>query len=344
VDSGFRPVALGGDDPLTNSDDELYFRRHPKVKRALRRAIRRAMNAAEHNQSIDPLELLAEGLAQLATPPPAVVTVPSVPTHYVKPANAWGPGPSPFKRHKLPAKLPTRGMWPPVSPVSPDDPNGAYRSLGKLKHYRGGDLEQPGELKKAVEARSHNGELILTYGNEVGTAWIANLVFSLRASGIEHYLVIVMSDAHCKALSRPPWMISCAWSSWDFTSCKNKGELRRLWYSRHHYMSRVIAETKLNVAVVDGDMCAQREAPPPPRPAALAALTPLTLHSAHSTRSAHSTYYACSLCSLYSPCSLDLLCLLTLLALLALPTGSSSATFTRSSRRRRCGSTTSSTR
>ena len=230
------------------------------------------MTAAEHNQSIDPLELLADGLhrrgclavrrcrppppvAQVATPPQAVVTVPLVPKYGVKPDNAWGPGPSPLKKHKLPAKLPTRGMWPPVSPVSPDDPNGAYRSLGKLKHYRGGDLEQPGELKKAVEARSYNGELILTYGNEVGTAWIANLVFSLRASGIEHYLVIVMSDAHCKALSRPPWMISCAWSSWDFTSCKNKGELRRLWYSRHHYMSRVIAETKLNVAVVDGDMC-----------------------------------------------------------------------------------------
>ena len=39
-----------------------------------------------------------------------------------------------------------------------------------------------------------NGELILTYGNEVGTAWIANLVFSLRASGIDHSLVIVMSE------------------------------------------------------------------------------------------------------------------------------------------------------
>ena len=249
LDSGFRPVELGGDDPLTNSDDQLYFRRHPGVKQALRRAIRDAMTAAEHNQSIDPLELLAEGLhrrgrvavgrapwpvqtfippvSQVAPPPPSVVTVPPVPKHGVKPANAWGPGPSPLK-HKLPAKLPTRGMWPPVAPVSPDDPSGAYRSLGKLKHYRGGDLEQPGELKKAVEARSYNGELILTYGNEVGTAWIANLVFSLRASGIEHYLVIVMSDAHCKALSRPPWMISCAWSSWDFTSCKNKGELRRL--------------------------------------------------------------------------------------------------------------------
>ena len=220
-DSGFRPVELGGDDPLTNSDDDLYFRRHPRVKQALRRAIRAAMNAAEHNESIDPLELLAEGLhkrgrdvvhrsrppppvPQRSNPlPPAVVTVP--PVAGVKPANAWGPGPSPLKAHKLPPKLPTRGMWPPVAPVAPvapGDPDGAYRSLGRLKHYRGGDLEQPGELRKAVEARSYNGELILTYGNEVGTAWIANLVFSLRASGIEHYLVIVMSDAHCKAATR----------------------------------------------------------------------------------------------------------------------------------------------
>ena len=63
-----------------------------------------------------------------------------------------------------------------------------------------------------------------------------------------------MSDEHCRALMRPPWMISCAWSSWDFGGCKNKMEMRRLWYSRHHYMSRVIEETGLNVAVVDGDM------------------------------------------------------------------------------------------
>ncbi len=105
---------------------------------------------------------------------------------------------------------------------------------------------------------------------QVGTAWIANLIFSLRAAGIDHSLVIVMSDAHCSALSRPPWLISCAWSSWDFGQsgtggattrkryegqrCKNPYELRRLWYSRHHYMSRVIEELGLNVAVIDGDM------------------------------------------------------------------------------------------
>jgi len=56
-----------------------------------------------------------------------------------------------------------------------------------------------------------------------------------------------MDDQHCAELMKPPWRISCAWSSWDFgkapnsgSGCKNKFELRRLWYSRHHYMSRVI--------------------------------------------------------------------------------------------------------
>ncbi|KAL3933954.1 MAG: hypothetical protein SGPRY_000049 [Prymnesium sp.] len=146
-------------------------------------------------------------------------------------------------------------MWPPIP--TPSKPS-RYQSLGKLKHFKGGDLEKPGELGRAVAARQYNDELILTYGNEAGTAWIANLVFSLRAAGIDHYLVIVMNEQHCKALSRPPWMISCAWSSWDFGNCSRKLEMRRLWYSRHHYMSRVIEETGVNVAVIDGDMSVRR--------------------------------------------------------------------------------------
>ena len=77
-------------------------------------------------------------------------------------------------------------------------------------------LQRAGQEAKAAKARAYRGELILTYGNEAGTAWIANLIFSLRAAGIDHSLVIVMSDEHCKSLNRAPWMISCAWSSWDF--------------------------------------------------------------------------------------------------------------------------------
>ena len=174
------------------------------------------------------------------------------------------------RRHNLPPKLPTAAMWPPLPPRASAHGSADFRSLGRVAPYRGGDLEQPGELAKAAKARAYRGELILTYGNEAGTAWIANLIFSLRAAGIDHSLVIVMSDEHCKSLNRAPWMISCAWSSWDFgqshtggatttkryegSKCKRPMEMRRLWYSRHHYMSRVIEELGLNVAVIDGDM------------------------------------------------------------------------------------------
>ena len=185
-------------------------------------------------------------------------------------------------RHNLPPKLPTAAMWPPLATsvtarnsTSSEPPATDFRSLGQMKPYRGGDLEQPGELAAAAAARAYKGELILTYGNEAGTAWIANLIFSLRAAGIDHSLVIVMNDNHCRALHRPPWMISCAWSSWDFgqtgtggsrspkryegQACKRPMEMRRLWYSRHHYMSRVIEELGLNVAVIDGDMSVRHD-------------------------------------------------------------------------------------
>jgi len=162
-------------------------------------------------------------------------------------------------RHTLPAKLPTLRMWPPIRCAEAErEAGGELYSLGKIRPYRGGDLEMAGELRKAAAARSYRGEIIITYGNEAGSAWIANLVFSLRAVGIEHFLVVVMSDNHCRALMRPPWLISCAYSTWDFGGCKHKMEMRRLWYSRHHYMSRLIAEERLNVAVLDGDMSIQR--------------------------------------------------------------------------------------
>ena len=219
-------------------------------------------------------------------PPPAASTAPHSAScigkggrvrRRCRPANGTIPyPPHAARRHNLPPKLPTAAMWPPLSTAVPSragTPAASeedYRSLGKVLPYRGGDLERPGELAKAAAARAYKGELILTYGNEAGTAWIANLIFSLRAAGLDHSLVIVMSDEHCKALHRPPWMISCAWSSWDFgqngtggslgmkryegKACKRPMEMRRLWYSRHHYMSRVIEELGLNVAVIDGDM------------------------------------------------------------------------------------------
>jgi len=294
--AGFKVVEAGYADPLLdNESDRSFLRRRPSARYALRRALRAAIAAAKRNESADPLELLAERLLQragrwerrhggvaasetatLSTSPAMAPAQAGGEMAFANRTRRTGPVPSAPKaasRHSLPTKLPTRGMWPPIQPPAPgeDPPASRYRSLGKVAHYRGGDLEEPGELRRAASARSYRGELILTYGNEAGTAWIANLVFSLRAAGIEHYLVIVMSDEHCRALSRPPWMISCAWSSWDFGGCKRPGELRRLWYSRHHYMSRVINELQLNVAVVDGDMFVQRDFYPMLKSAPLAA-------------------------------------------------------------------------
>lgn len=135
-----------------------------------------------------------------------------------------------------------------------------YRSVGKLQVYHGGDLEAPGELERAVAMRSYNGELVLTYANEAGTAWAANLIFSLRGIGIDHTMVILMGKEHCDAMATSRHHISCGWSSWDMEGCKaDDGPvpkwafIERLWFIRHHYLARLI-RLKVNVMALDGDM------------------------------------------------------------------------------------------
>jgi hypothetical protein len=135
-----------------------------------------------------------------------------------------------------------------------------FRSAGKMHLYHGGDLEAPGELERAVAMRSYNGELVLTYANEAGTAWAANLIFSLRHIGIDHSMVIVMSKPHCDALATSSNEISCGWSSWDMEGCKaDDGPvpqwafIERLWFIRHHYLARLI-RLRVNVMALDGDM------------------------------------------------------------------------------------------
>ncbi|KAG8467972.1 hypothetical protein KFE25_007024 [Diacronema lutheri] len=135
-----------------------------------------------------------------------------------------------------------------------------YRSIGKLQLYHGGDLEAPGELERAVAMRSYNGELVLTYANEAGTAWAANLIFSLRDIGIDHTMVILMGKEHCDAMATSRHHISCGWSSWDMEGCKaDDGPvpkwafIERLWFIRHHYLARLV-RLRVNVMALDGDM------------------------------------------------------------------------------------------
>lgn len=172
--------------------DDAVLRDNPKALYALRQALREAVSEAKAvGGGADPLELLARKLLLRAGVAAAGVPVSasaadnaSVPTPVL-----GGPGTA-APNGGLLAKFPTAGMWPArftrgLGIRSP------YESVGALEPYRGGDLEAPGELRRAAAARSYNGELILTYGNEAGTAWFANLAFSLRAAGIEHFLVIV---------------------------------------------------------------------------------------------------------------------------------------------------------
>lgn len=138
---------------------------------------------------------------------------------------------------------------------------GPLCSVGKVAPYRAGDLEAEGELEKAVRARSHSGELVITYANEAGSPWVTNLVLSLRDAGIEHFLVIMMTKRGCDGLFDSPSQLSCGWSSWDLDGCKSEsdrvGKTERMWFIRHYYLARIIELGGVNVMALDGDMTIQ---------------------------------------------------------------------------------------
>ncbi|KAG8460789.1 hypothetical protein KFE25_010844 [Diacronema lutheri] len=135
---------------------------------------------------------------------------------------------------------------------------GRFCSVGKLAPYRAGDFERPGELERAVRARSWEGELVLSYANAGGSAWVANLAFSLRDVGIEHFLLLMMSDGACANLFASAAALSCGWSSWDMGGCKSEAEstgaTERMWFIRHHYLARIIELGTVNVMALDGDV------------------------------------------------------------------------------------------
>ncbi|KAL1514601.1 hypothetical protein AB1Y20_003695 [Prymnesium parvum] len=145
-----------------------------------------------------------------------------------------------------------------ASMVAQDDGKPWWWSAGRLKVYQGGDLETPGELRRAVRARSWRREIVLTYANEAGTAWVSNLALGLRRAGVEHLLIITLKPQHCKALAKSSQQLSCSWSSWQMPKCATPSALRTLWYLRHHYMSRILSLGRYNVMMLDGDFSVQR--------------------------------------------------------------------------------------
>ncbi len=132
----------------------------------------------------------------------------------------------------------------------------SWRSLGLVEQWHGGDLEATGTLESAVAARAYKGELVVTYGDARGTAWLTNLLLSLRRVGIDHTLVISTAAPHCSALASSSARLSCAHTSWQMAGCAPPAEPRRtMWYMRHHYMVRLIA-LRVNTLMLDGDIVA----------------------------------------------------------------------------------------
>ena len=84
-----------------------------------------------------------------------------------------------------------------------------------------GDLEQPGELERALVARSarlqaRNGqrEIIFTVCDQRHHRWAHNLLLNLLELGIQHTLVIGSSADVCKTLgSRLGALVGCGHSS-----------------------------------------------------------------------------------------------------------------------------------
>ena len=147
---------------------------------------------------------------------------------------------------------------------------GWWRSVGRLEPHEGGDLEAEGELEAAVNARSWQGELLLSFAHEEETAWLANLLLGLRAVGVEHWLAVTRLPQHCMALFAAPQRLSCSFTSWQHASCASSGRLAWRRQAQLHYVLRLIGTSaggadgqQLRVLLVEPDVVV-RASPYPP--------------------------------------------------------------------------------
>ena len=132
--------------------------------------------------------------------------------------------------------------------------NGA-RTLGP--YY--GDLEDKGELERAVRLTAASGELVLLHGNENRLRMLINLVAELNSHGIFHALLLGFSQSLCAVL-RVRGAIGCAHSSYLYTGAL-AGRARTwglqdryiAWLQKFHYM-RLLLEMRINVLALDSDV------------------------------------------------------------------------------------------
>ncbi|KAJ1628894.1 hypothetical protein T492DRAFT_134733 [Pavlovales sp. CCMP2436] len=120
--------------------------------------------------------------------------------------------------------------------------------------FRGGDLEAPCELERALAARSRHGELVFTIATEQASSYAVNLIWGLRRVGIGHSLVVVLDAEHCGLLASPPWDASCAHTSFRLIGLVGTVlQPYRLEWSKLHYIRRMVA-LRVSPLFLDADV------------------------------------------------------------------------------------------
>jgi lysine/ornithine N-monooxygenase len=90
----------------------------------------------------------------------------------------------------------------------------ASRTVEQVKRAIAGDLESPGQLEQIAAARSYNKEIIVIASNQAGAKLAFNLILSLQAQGISHYIWLTDDPTYCKALHYSPLQVACATTSY----------------------------------------------------------------------------------------------------------------------------------
>ena len=160
----------------------------------------------------------------------------------------------------------------------------AYSStteLGRRPPIASGDLSDPAVLRRAVEARSFRGEIILFAFDFCSASEAIGLISSLRRASFEHFLPFTDGEATCVSMQRilgvgggligqdatPP---PCFWASWpgnhsgwnvwgskpSCVSAELDGKrfcvLEQLWLSRYHAAALLLG-AGVNVLHIDTD-------------------------------------------------------------------------------------------
>ncbi|KAK9823876.1 hypothetical protein WJX72_006124 [[Myrmecia] bisecta] len=127
-----------------------------------------------------------------------------------QPANQTSSTSYPTAQHLQATQLPTR-IYSEAGAFQHIQPSQEFCSVGQLRPFCG-DIDKPGGLKQALEARNYHKEIIhfMAAAKQLDAA--LNLVFNLHALGYNHFLLHADSAATCDLAMAAMPDIGCGWS------------------------------------------------------------------------------------------------------------------------------------